>query len=192
MALRISTVSLSDIQSRLPREADARKAAKNAINRAMDAGKTAALKQVASDYAIKSAKLKPRIHTSRATDSNLSAAVTFRGGALNLADFETNPTTPQPRRRKILRARVGRQAGFKEYRNAFLIRTPGGIKAFRRTSSARKMGERYPITGVWGPSIPHILGARSVKDAVEDAAGRMLASRLDHEINRMLRGRGRQ
>lgn len=192
MAVRISTVKLDDIQRRLPNEADARKAAKNAINRAMSAGTMSALRQVAEDYTIKPAKLKPRIITSRATDRNLVAAVTFRGGALNLADFETNPATPQPRRRRILRARVGRLAGFKEYRAAFLIRTTGGVKAFRRTSEARHFGERYPITGVWGPSIPHILGSRSVKEAVETVAGRVLESRLDHEINRMLRGRGRR
>jgi hypothetical protein len=190
MAVTVFAHQLKDIASRLPSEADARKAASRAINRAMDAGTTAALRQVAKDYDISQGKIKPRITKTRADTKNLSASVTWRGGALSLTDFNVTPGEPNPSRRPLVRAIVSRAVGPKAYRGVFLIKASNGVKAFRRTSAARNAGSRYPITAVYGPSIPQLLGARSVKEAVESRAAEVLPQRLEHEINQILR-RGR-
>jgi hypothetical protein len=170
---------------RLPDEKLARTAAMRAINRAMTAGKTQAQREIAENYAIRVGTINAKVKTSNATVTSLSSKVTWRGSALNLTDFKTSPTAPQPARRTVLRAMVEKSSGMQSYHPAFLIRTGNAIKAYRRATSN---DGRYPITGVWGPSIPQLLSARSVRDAVEERANAVLHDRLDHEVNRLLIG----
>lgn len=184
MAVRIQGPDLAKIRKRLPSDKLARRVAVRSINRAMDAGRTAAVKEAAKDYVVRQRQIRDRMHYRRASESRLEASLTWRGSALNVADFKVTPGKPQPAKRPVIRVTIGRRSGAKPYHGAFLINTRAGIKAFRRTSSARKAGERYPITGVWGPSIPQILSAKSVRDAVESRATEVLSARIDHEINR--------
>lgn len=169
-------------------EKKVRRAAARAINRSLNAGKTAAIRAVPKEYAVKQKQVRQRITTSRAKENNLQAGVTWRGQSLNIADFRVRPGRPQPARRPILRAQVSRRNGFDPYQGAFLISTTRGMKAYRRTRDARADGTRYPITGVWGPSIPQLVGAKSVREAVEERAREQLDKRLDHEIDRLLGG----
>lgn len=188
MAIRVSVKDPKLVRaSKFVGEKNIRLAAARAINRAMTAGKAEAIRALPKEYAVKQKQVREKVTTSKASSNDLSAAVTFRGYALNLAEFSVRPGKPQPAKRPVLRAMVGRSGGFDKYHGAFLIRARSGdIRAYRRTSEARNMGSRYPITGVWGPSIPQLLGGDTIREAVEDRAREQLDKRLDHEIDRML------
>lgn len=181
MVVRVLQLDLADIKKRLPSEAKARLAASMAINRAMQSGRTAAVKQVAADYAIRQRQVNDKVLFSRATPGALESRVTWRGYALNLSDFKMTPT--QAGGRVAVRAMILKSSGMQPYAHAFAVQTRAGVKAYRRVSGT----PRYPITGVWGPSLPHLLSAASVKDAIESRASDVLFQRLDHEINRMLK-----
>ena len=186
MAVMVYAHDLRRIQKLLPTEKAARLVAMRALNRAMTAAKAQGAKEISKDYAVKQRKVAAKVTTSKASASNLRSQVTWRGGALNLADFSVSPGKPQPARRPILRATVSRSAGALPYKGAFLIQTRAGVKAFRRTSEAKQWGERYPVTGVWGPAMPQLLGARTVREAIETRAREMLEARIAHEVNREL------
>jgi len=193
MAVMVHAHDVRRIQKLLPTEKAARLVAMRALNRAMAAAKTQGGKEISKEYAVRQRKVAAKVTTTKASTSNLRTQVTWRGGALNLADFSVTPGKPQPARRPILRATVARRAGKVPYKGAFLLQTRAGVKAFRRTSEAKQWGERYPVTGVWGPAIPQLLGGKTVSEAIEVRARQMLESRLEHEINRELLkgGRGR-
>lgn len=180
MAITVSNFDFEKIAKRLPSREKAAQASARAINRSMTAGRTQATRELTKDYAVKSRQVNERITTSRANKTNLEAEVTWRGHALNLADFRVTPKTPQPAKRPILRAVVKRSSGWRPYHGAFIVGKNG--KAYRRVTGA----SRYPITGVWGPSIPQLLGAKTVQEAVEKRASEVLENRLNHEINRMM------
>lgn len=166
-------------------EGKVRKAAARAINRSIDSARAETVRQVPKLYAVKQKQVRDRVTTRRAGADSLSASVTWRGYALNIADFSVRPGRPNPAKRPMLRAMVSRQTGFDPYHGAFLINRGGRQQAFRRR---RQNDGRYPITGVWGPSIPQLIGAKSVREAVEERAREQLDARLDHEINRLLDG----
>lgn len=186
MATGVYAYDLDKIRERLPNEKLARTASMRAINRAIQAGKTQATREISKEYAVRQRQVNERVKVSKASLKNLEAEVSWRGYALNLADFKVTPNKPQPAKRPVLRATVKKATGWRPMPGVFLINTRSGVKAFRRTSQAKADGSRYPITGVWGPSIPQLLGAPNVREAVEERAQEVLHVRLDHEINRLL------
>lgn len=183
MAVQVLGTDLAAIMRRLPTEKQARLVASRAINRAMVAGKTEAARRLSADYTVLRRQVNEKVTTSKATSNKMEAAVTWRGGALNLADFRVTPGKPQPAKRPVLRATVSRTGGPQEYKGAFLIQTRRGVQAYRRVTDN---DGRYPITGVWGPSIPQLLGGQNIRDAVEVRARAVLDARIEHEINREL------
>lgn len=183
MAVQVLSTDLAAIARRLPTDKQARLVASRAVNRAVVAGKTEAAKRLSADFAVRRSQVNEKVTTSKATSNKISAAVTWRGGALNLADFSVTPSKPQPAKRPVLRATVARAAGPQEYKGAFLIQTRAGVKAYRRTSGN---DGRYPVTQVWGPSIAQLLGGQNIRDAVEIRARAVLNDRIEHEINREL------
>ena len=183
MAITVSDFDFESVVRRLPSREKATIAASRAINRAMTAGRVQATREITKEYAVKARQVNAKLTTSRATRNNLEASLTWRGHALNLAEFRVNPRKPQPARRPLLRALVKRSSGYVPFKRAFMVSSNG--LAYRRVTGA----SRYPITQVWGPSIPNLLGAKTVQEAVESRAKEVLESRLDHEISRMLEGK---
>jgi hypothetical protein len=183
MAVQVLGTDLEAIARRLPTEKQARLVASRAVNRAMVAGKTEAARRLSAEYTVLRRQVNEKVTTSKASSNRIEAAVTWRGGSLNLADFRVSPGKPQPSKRPILRATVARGAGAQEYKGAFLIHTRRGVQAFRRVANN---DGRYPVTGVWGPSIPQLLGGQNIRDAVEVRARAVLNDRIEHEINREL------
>lgn len=185
MAVRIYMHQLELAEKALAGIKDgARIAARNAINRAMTAGKTAAIKKAAERYTIKQAKVRDKITTSKADLNRLVAKVTSRGKALRLTDYETNPKRPTPKKPQLLKVNVLRETGFQPIAGAFLAvsKRSGKMGVFVRSTKAR-----LPIKQLFGPSIPEILGTKTVADAVEGRAQDVLNDRFNHEIGRLMR-----
>lgn len=60
----------------------------------------------------------------------------------------------------------------------------GHVGLFRRKSNDRKA----TLKGVYGPAIPQLLKKQEIMDKVEEEATQVLLKRIDHEINRVLKG----
>lgn len=190
MAVRIYTHQLEQAERYLAGVKNgARIAAMRAINRAMDSAKVMAAKSAAERYTVKQKQVNAKIRTSRATTNNLVAKVVSRGRALRLTDYQTRPGNVGKRRPKVLKVNVLRETGFQPIKGAFLAvgGKTGKLGVFARIDKAR-----YPIKQFYGPSIPEILGTKSVSEAVETRAQDVLGDRFNHEIARLMRqGLGR-
>lgn len=58
-----------------------------------------------------------------------------------------------------------------------------GGRFFARTSK-----KRFPIKGLYGPSVPQLFGNPDVMDAMEEAGMDMYEKRLEHELDRLIGG----
>ena len=179
MTIKVHTDGLKDIQDRLPTEDDARTVSMRAINRAMDAGRVTASREVAKIYTVRAGKVNEKIKVSKASKTNLEASVTWTGRPMNLADFKVSPKEPRPAQRPVLKAGVLKSSGLKPVPGVFVANVKSGRRAFKRTGKPR-----LPIESVYGPSIPQMLGNQEVVDAVQ--ASEVLDARLEHEITRIL------
>jgi hypothetical protein len=185
MAVRIYSHQLEHAEKALAGIKNGAKiAAMHAINRAMQAGRVKAVTEATKQYTAKRKRVADTIKVSRATVDNLVAAVRSRGKAIRLADFMTNPSKPQKKRPDVLKANVLRETGFQPIKGAFIAasKRTGKLGVFIRRTKAQ-----YPIQQLYGPSIPEILGTKTVAEAVESRAQDVLGDRFNHEIGRLLR-----
>lgn len=53
---------------------------------------------------------------------------------------------------------------------------------------ARKGKARYPLKGLYGPSVPQLFGNAEILDAMQERGAEVMERRLEHEIDRMLGG----
>lgn len=154
-----------------------------AINRAAEAARTQAGRSVRETYTIKHRDVLNTIKIKKASANDLTADIRSRGSARKLMDFRVNPKAPQPRRKKLVSVSV-KKGSNKSIKNGFVAKmTSGHMNVFARTSK-----KRLPIKGLYGPSVPQMLGNESVANYVERRAMEVLDTRLEHEINRMLGG----
>lgn len=187
MTVTVNGPSFDELKRLLPSEKLARIVMWRALNRGVTAGKTAASREAAKSYAVRQRQVSEKARISKPTQSSLKGAVEFKGGALNIADFRVNPSKPQPAKRPILRVTVSKDHGQKPYKGAFLIPVRLGTnKAFRRDGK-----DRLPISPVYGPSIPTLVGGERVRTTVQERMTEVVLNRLDHEVNRELAKGGR-
>lgn len=164
------------------------KAVVRAINRSVDRAQTATVKKVRDRYYIKAGDVRKTIKVKKANYSDQIAIIRSTGSPVALSKFKITPSKPpQKRTKKPVRARVVKGEGGELKRRAFVAKMKSGhIGVFERAGKSR-----YPINQFYGPSVPQMLGHKSVVTYVKERAKEQLVSRLDHEIERLLRGAGR-
>ncbi|WP_425057622.1 hypothetical protein SCACP_21390 [Sporomusa carbonis] len=182
------------------------KAIANAINRAAEGGRTDAVKKTREVYTISPSRIRETMEIRKAQTSNLSAAVISRGQPRALSYFKIKPSKPTKRRPKDgVYAQVKYGAGGIIAKSFVAKMANGHIGVFNRSAvkymkdqgpRPKKRGAgntkgRFAIDQHYGPSVPQMLGNQSVIKFVEEGAKRRLDERLDHEINRILRGYGK-
>ena len=144
------------------------------INRAAQAGKTQAVKEVRARYTVKAGDVRQTLTTSKATHAKLEAEIVSRGPMLGLAAYKHSPKTDSTgANRKRVRVSVKREGGMKPLGQAFVWQG--------------KIMQRLPIEKKLGPSIPSIIGNPEVVEAIEERTDEMIVKRLDHEVNRILK-----
>jgi hypothetical protein len=163
------------------------KAIANALNRVAEGVRTEAVRKVRERYYIRARDVNETIRIKKATPEDPVVIIRSTGSPLALSKFRINPAKPPSKRRKTpIIARVVKGAGG-SIRGAFVARMASGhIGVFHRAGKAR-----LPIVERFGPSVPQMLGHESVTRYIEEQARERLESRLDHEIERMLRGVGK-
>ncbi len=171
---------LADMPKAIP------KAAAKSINKAATAAKNEAWKQVKKDYTIKRARVsKAWDKITKATASNLSAKLTSRGSVMALSYFTTKPKSPPKRRPKNPVFVQVRRDGGGSIPSAFVARMKSGhTGVFHRTSGNQSL----PIQQNYGPSVPQMLGSKSVSAFIEERASEVLNQLFENEINAILNG----
>jgi hypothetical protein len=153
-----------------------------AINRAATTAKAAMSKKVREVYVVSAAEVKKSIIITRATASRPFAIVKSTGKKISLAKFRTSPTQPRPKNPpSAYKVQIKKSGGLKAVPRGFLINVKGSVGFFQRVGASR-----FPITRLMGPSVPQMIGQKSVIDWVETQARNMLNTRIQHELEQVL------
>lgn len=186
------TVDVNDafVESVANRLGTFHKQAPNAISRALNRAATNVnsniKKEVRKEYNIKARDINNTLKKTRATKSDLRAAVISTGSPLGLDKFKVSPKTVNPKRKTPIKIGV-KKGSLKRVMGAF-IADINGPKVFRRVTK-----KRLPIERLFGPSVPQMLGNENVVNVIEQEGQKTFHKRLDHEIERILeKGRGNQ
>lgn len=169
----------------MPDAAD--KAIARALNKAASAGRETAIEAIVDRYNVQAGDIREKIKLSTATLDKLGVAVVARSGALSLGYFPHSPVdigTGGPGRPN-LRAEVIRGQE-KEIPGAFVATINGKPRIMFRTGGTTKAG-RTQIRSVYTVPMASMLGASSVRAAVEERAAAVLDTQLDKEIDRALK-----
>ncbi|MFY0521018.1 phage tail protein [Lysinibacillus sp. UGB7] len=157
------------------------KVVSRAINRSAHAARAQANRSVREHYNIKQRDVSSTIKVRTASPDNLTASIRSSGEPLKLMTFRVSPNGPK----KVKQVTVGVKKGSrKRIKGAFVTgMNSGHVNVFTRVTK-----KRLPIRGHYGPSVPQMIGNESVVSVVENKAYDVLDKRLEHEINRLLRG----
>ncbi|MCI8337947.1 MAG: hypothetical protein HFH62_04565 [Lachnospiraceae bacterium] len=171
-----------------------------AINRTTGHVKTRMKEEAVKRYHVKAGKVSRTISVpKKATMGSPSARILSIGQHPNLISFDVSPkravrTLKSGKRSpKVYLASVKRDSGRKPLAGAnkpFIVEPRrGGIAVFCRLSGSEKSrsNTRSGIIGVGGPAIPQMIKNKDILGKVSEDANEMMAKRLDHEIEQVLK-----
>lgn len=152
-------------------------AAARAFNRALDQGRSEAVRQVTAAYTVKAKAVRATFTSKRANRSSLEARLISRGGAISLGSFQLNPRSDTTgAKRKQVRVAV-KKGGLKSLGDAFVW---NGQAFIRRSNSS------LPVDKLWGPSVPGMLGNEDIVDSLNEYMAEVAEKRFDHEVQYLL------
>ena len=143
------------------------KAVGAASKRAATAARTAGTKKIREIYTMKASDLKSRANIKPQMDG---AVIEIKGPPEGIKKFS---------------------ASQKRFGVFAMIKKGHGIRIPRSFSMngrfvARVGQSRYPVEGLYGPSVPQLYGNPEVMDIMQERGGQVFESRLEHEIERRL------
>jgi hypothetical protein len=164
----------------------AEKAIARAINRAVEGGRTDAVKAVCEEYEIKPSKVRQSINIVRANPQKLQAQIISTGRPLPLIQFKVNPKSTRTKRRVIAGVKFGNAI---EMPHAFIQKMSNGhVGVFERAKFGGKLVGRMPIEQKYAPSFPQMLGNDEVLKYIEMKAHYRLDKELRHQVTYLLGG----
>lgn len=176
--LKVDGNTINDVEDKLGRfYKKAPNVIVRALNRAAMNARTNAVNKARENYNIKATDVRKTITIRKANKNALGAMVISKGSTVPLIKFKVSPKK-RTKKRKAIKAAV-KKGPLKEVGGAF-IGDVHGSKVFKRVGNSR-----LPINRLFGPSIPQMLGNRSVKEYIETEAIKIFDKRLTHEINRV-------
>lgn len=160
----------------------------NAANRAMMSARRVAWDSVHKQYTVKKQDFyrKSSIRTFRANSQSLAAKVEFGGYVIPLISFNIEKYRSHEKSR-IRRYKAEVLRGIpKDLWHAYVTNLGKyGTNVFERISSGKRGSQT-----LYGPSAAHMVDNGEVLADMEKAAKATFDKRLDHEIDRILRGLG--
>lgn len=166
-----------------------------AANRAAARANTVMKQQASKGYFVTQKRIASVTHIRRATTASPTASVTAKDTHDNLYQFKVTPARiarPKGGNRKppkVYYAQVRKSGGRKALSTAprpFVAQMKNDhIGLFQRKSTSKK---KRGIKAIFGPSIPQLLKKKEIIDKVEEEAGEVLLKRIDHELDRILKG----
>lgn len=152
------------------------------VNRTVTNVKSNISKKVREEYVIKASDIKASLTITKATTARPYATVKSEGKRIDLTKFRLSPSEPRPQNppKKGYKVQVKKTEGLKIVPRGFLADAKNSVGFFQRVGSGR-----YPIKRLMGPSIPEMIGKKTIISWVEDQANTMLAQRVEHELQRI-------
>lgn len=155
------------------------KAVRLSFNRALEEGRTEAIRAVTSEYTLKAKTVRPTFKFKKASTSRLDAELSSRGANLPLEEFSHRPTSDTTgAKRKQVRVAV-KKGSPKPIGQGFIWK--GQVRQ-------RAGSDRLPIPHKYGIAVPVALNNDEVVDIVVEKIGESVEKRLDHETQRLLDG----
>lgn len=149
------------------------KAVSRSMNRAVVAGRTAAVKTIREEYTLKASTIRRHFSIERASVGSLEALLSAKGSMLPLVQFKTRPKTDTTgARRKPVRVAVKRKEGLKRLGSSFVYKG----RILRRLGSTS-----LPVKEAYGPAIPLLAGNPELSSNIEEVMRDTFLKRLDHE-----------
>lgn len=148
-----------------------------ALNRAAEATKTKAIREVTQNYFLKSGDIRPKMTTYKSSTTRLRASVIAKDNKMPLEKFKISPSKPRPKNPPVLKVGV-KKPGLKDFKGAFVI---PNLKIYERVGKPR-----YPIKRMYGPAVPQILNGEKMRYEIQNESYQTYHRRLDHEIKRVL------
>lgn len=174
-------------------------AAASAVNRTLDYVNTQVKRTVTAEYAIKQTDVTACATKKKASKSNLSAGITYKGRLLSLAHFPHNPSVPGTGR--YIKVKIKKSEGYKTLGPSqgrgrkgkkgerqsvpWPFVGPTGAKSadkvqanvFQRTGKSR-----FPIKVLKTLSVPQMITNTNVEEKIQAQAAAKLQERVNHEI----------
>jgi len=154
-----------------------------ALNRAVEATKTQAVKKTAGIYYLKQTDIRGKIKVYKSSKTSLRASAVSADRKLPIEAFKIRPNKPKPKKPPLIMVEIHRGKP-KLFPGAFVI---PNLKVYERLGK-----ERYPIKRIWGPAIPQLIGGKKIRVDVQIESQKTYEKRLDHEIKRVLAAVGKK
>lgn len=161
------------------------RAAGRAGKRAMQHGKTTAVRIVREDYTIKASALRNDLNIKVNKNGELSMEMLSKGYVKKLSDFNFSPKRKGGRRPTRLTIQVKRGQGG-TIRGAFYADAFPGVGS--DGIYVRRGKHRRPLDEKFGPSVPQMLGTPENSGRIGTAIESKFLERLDHEVGNILGG----
>lgn len=149
----------------------------NAMNRAAEQGRTAAIRCVTKEYTVKARTVRETMRIKRANKDDLNTELTSRGARLPLRDFKHSPSSGDTTGSNRKQIRVAVKRGGLKPENAFIYRG----RIFQRLGAAR-----LPVEQKFSNAVPVMLNNDTVVNEVTETMESAMSRRLDYEVKRTL------
>lgn len=160
----------------------------NAATRAMQTARGRVWKTVHEEYTVKKSAFlrETKIRLYRANKEAIGAGLEFKGHLIPLIDYNVKGYRAHEKRAvRLAKVEVFRGAE-ERLRHAYIANLGTyGEAVFERLAPRRDTSSQ-----LYGPSAAHMAGNAAVIDDVSKAAQQTFDDRLEHEIDRILRGYG--
>jgi hypothetical protein len=186
----------------------AEKAFKGAFSRAQSAVRSAATTEIPKVYAISKTDVRAESNIklrTRKAENEIVGELSFSGFKIPLYRFDVTPKRPTPREGDFIRVSVTKGTT-KLFRHAFNAKMQSGhMGVFERVPGKRmndRQGKKQTLNmhtqaigryddgadQLYGPSVSGMLENAEVMNEMEEVAIETVNKRLDHEIERILKG----
>lgn len=153
----------------------------DAANRAMQAARTEAWRNVKKEYTVRRTAFynQTKVTATRAGSADLTAGLSFDGHLIPLYDFNFRENA----KGRYLEAEV--RTGYREQLKSAYVANLGkyGAAIFQRASPKRDSSEQ-----IMGPAGAEMVANDNVMQNISDRAGEIFVARIEHEVDRILRG----
>lgn len=170
-SLRQAEVSLQKIPAKIPL------ATSRAINRAVQAGKTSAVREVRSQYTIKAAAVRESMSIRLSKRDDLEGEIVSKGRPRSFTQYRLSPkrdTVGAKRKQPMVAVKKGGAL------------KPLGHFIYKGKVFARLGAKRLPVEHKTGPAVPTLLKNENVAKTVQSTMETVFIKRLDHEVSRLL------
>lgn len=157
----------------------------NAINRGLAAGRTEGVKAIRQTYNVNAGTINKygKIKLDKASEAGTVGQIEFSGTVIPLMRFKVAPK--KVNEKKTVTAAVLRNGTGKQITRAYVTDLKNGIGVFKRYSRKRETSQT-----LYGPSVAHMAENLNVLPKMEEKAQKVINERVEHEIERILRGYG--